>query len=303
VPFGHAIYHNRNRIYIPTYGRFSQRDPNQTAMQLIAGSHSGRGVGAVSLAFSFEGWYGDGHNLYQYLGSNPLLRYDPLGLSWDPFDMVDDYLAETAGQKAAFLGKIIGGAVASTYYASTILSALPFPAAFLIGELGLALVDNADMILHPSYTSTIQAAIEFGGSPAERAFGKLLGQSQEAYYDAQADYQPGGHTGEVATASFSEMLRAGPAIWILYEAKNALGEVVYYGVTTDLQQRRRDHGPRFARVDVIRGGLSNCQARALETYSIERGRSMGLKLENKIRSISPRRAFFQFMMDWAKSQL
>ena len=71
VPFGHVIVHNRQRVYIPTYGRFSQRDPNQTAMQLVAGSHSGRGTGAIALAFSFEGWYGDGHNLYQYLGSNP----------------------------------------------------------------------------------------------------------------------------------------------------------------------------------------------------------------------------------------
>jgi hypothetical protein len=39
----------------------------------------------------------------------PWNRSDPLGLSWDPFDAVDEYLAESAGQKAAFLERIIGG--------------------------------------------------------------------------------------------------------------------------------------------------------------------------------------------------
>ena len=109
VPFAQSVYHNRNRAYIPQMGRFLQQDPNQSAMSLIAASpFHGRGAGAIAVAFSLDGLYGDGANLYQYLGSNPWMRNDPTGLSWDPFSIVDEYLAEDAASKAAFLEKLVG---------------------------------------------------------------------------------------------------------------------------------------------------------------------------------------------------
>ena len=96
----------------------------------------GRGLGALSLAFDMQGLYGDGGNLYEYLGSNPWTRGDVLGLSWDPFDMVDDYLAETAGQKAAFLNHIGMASKAIAVVTATIASHVPFPpAAFLAMRL------------------------------------------------------------------------------------------------------------------------------------------------------------------------
>lgn len=85
VPFAQSMYHNRNRAYVPQMGRFLQQDPNQSAMSLIAASpFHGRGAGAIAAAFSLDGLYGDGANLYHYLGSNPWMRNDPTGLSWDP---------------------------------------------------------------------------------------------------------------------------------------------------------------------------------------------------------------------------
>lgn len=96
------IVQMRNRAYSPSLGRFMQADPKATAMTLIgAASHSGRGVGAIALAFSMDDRFTDGANLYQYLGSNPWQRHDVLGLSEDPFEMVDDYVAEDMAQRIA----------------------------------------------------------------------------------------------------------------------------------------------------------------------------------------------------------
>ena len=71
VPFAQSIYHNRNRTYNPALGRFMQRDPNQSATALLSTASHGRGSFAIVLAFDMEGMYGNGANLYQYLGSNP----------------------------------------------------------------------------------------------------------------------------------------------------------------------------------------------------------------------------------------
>lgn len=138
VPFGHTICHNRNRLYSPQLGRFFQLDPNATAMALLEASvYHGRGVGALALAFSVEDMYGDGMNLYEYLGSNPWNRSDPLGLSWDPFDMVDEFLAEDAGSKAAFMQAIGMSAKATAVLAATIASYLPIPGLASAGDLAL----------------------------------------------------------------------------------------------------------------------------------------------------------------------
>ncbi|MBC7835812.1 MAG: hypothetical protein H7Y88_12040, partial [Phycisphaerales bacterium] len=72
IPFAHYVYQIRNRAYSPGLGRFFQRDPNATAMTLLAATaHHGRGGTAISIAFDMESMYGDGMNLYEYLGSNP----------------------------------------------------------------------------------------------------------------------------------------------------------------------------------------------------------------------------------------
>ncbi|MEM7630180.1 MAG: hypothetical protein AAF356_12305, partial [Planctomycetota bacterium] len=137
IPYGHNVYHNRNRVYAPAMGRFLQRDPNQSALAVLGGSHSGRGTSLASLTFSFEGMYGDGMNLYAYMGANPSLRRDPMGLSYDPFDMVDDYLAETAGNRAALLGAIGQGGKSAAIVGAQILSMTPFPLASIVGDVAL----------------------------------------------------------------------------------------------------------------------------------------------------------------------
>jgi hypothetical protein len=137
-PHAHAVYQVRNRAYAPALGRFYQRDPNATAMQLIeASSYHGRGLGAIVAAFSMEDMYGDGASLYQYLGSNPWTRKDTLGTSWDPFDMVDDYLAEEAGSRAAFMQDLIDGFNTTGYIALQVAQLYP-PIGFAVSVYNLA---------------------------------------------------------------------------------------------------------------------------------------------------------------------
>jgi hypothetical protein len=103
VPFSHSIYHNRNRVYAPSLGRFLQQDPNQTAMMISAMLPMNGGQYSVSLdAVGIEELYEDGHSLYQYIKSNPIKYNDPTGLFVpDPSDfitgsleaLVEDYSA------------------------------------------------------------------------------------------------------------------------------------------------------------------------------------------------------------------
>jgi YD repeat-containing protein len=142
VPFAHNLAHNRNRVYMPGLGRFLQPDPKDAGQTLLASSYNGRGVGALAVAFDLQGHYGDGMNIYEYLGSNPWRRSDPLGLSWDPFDMVDSYMAEAAGANAAFMERIVGGARVAAYVGAVVLSMLPFPVTAIAADIGASVLEG-----------------------------------------------------------------------------------------------------------------------------------------------------------------
>lgn len=175
IPFAHTVYHNRNRAYIPMLGRFLQIDPNQSAQALIAASpYHGRGAGAIAVAFSLDGLFGDGANLYQYLGSNPWMRSDPAGLSWDPFSIVDDYLAEDAGSKAAFMERIVGGSHTVAYLATYIASWVPIPVVALPAAGLNALLGVPDSLADNEVWQSIdRASILAGKVMLARIFGKL----------------------------------------------------------------------------------------------------------------------------------
>ncbi len=76
-----AFYHNRNRIYIPKYGRFGQRDPNAMGAPIaISLASGGQSVSFATPDIDLRSHLRDGHNTYQYLLSSPTLHFDPLGL-------------------------------------------------------------------------------------------------------------------------------------------------------------------------------------------------------------------------------
>ncbi len=89
VPFAHSIIHNRNRAYNPQFGRFMQADPNASALALLEASYCGKSIAAIAAAFDLTERYGDGSNIFEYLGSNPWMRSDPMGTEWrDDFEGV-----------------------------------------------------------------------------------------------------------------------------------------------------------------------------------------------------------------------
>ena len=171
-----GLYHNRNRWYSPSLGRFINRDPNETAMPLVAALVSnGESCWILLNAFDPTGHYADGLNLYAYLGSNPLNALDALGLSYDPFDAVD---------------QVIGGIFASRVSAAMDFYRFFEGVALTAGQMAIesmvcAMVPGGAFIVGAYHMGHAGADISVGGltwgSSLEMAFGaapvagKLIG--------------------------------------------------------------------------------------------------------------------------------
>lgn len=184
VPHAHAVYHVRNRVYQPTLGRWMQRDPNATAMTLIESvAHSGRAMSALAGLLDVDAMYGDGMNVYEYLGGNPLTRRDPLGLSYDPFDMVDEYLAESAAETAAFLNALGEGLKAAAIVSAKIATYLPFPGASVAGELALVALGE-----QTGQDVIIGVAMGFGAGKVVAMASRLVGKIGSKVWDLTKKY-------------------------------------------------------------------------------------------------------------------
>lgn len=143
VPYAHILYQNRNRVYVPARGRFLQKDPNGSAQAMLNGGYGGSVAAVSALAVGLDMMYVDGTNLYQYNRSNPVRYSDPLGLmSEDPFAIVDDFVAESTGARAAFLERIVGGTKTAAYVGATIASLLPFPITSTLADLGASALEG-----------------------------------------------------------------------------------------------------------------------------------------------------------------
>jgi len=281
VPFAHAVYQNRNRAYSPALGRFFQRDPNATAMTLLGSSSTGSGFRAISIAFSMNQLYGDGANLYEYLGSSPWNRSDPMGLSWDPFSIVDDYLAEHTGSRAGLLTQLGQDAKAVALVAATIASYMPFPMASVAGEMALAALNGEDI------GSAAAQAAALGLIPGGKLLGKLGGfvgrvsvnalnsaAQYAANYGARLLRVAGGGISNLArraanaVATAARKIFGGPRDTIVYLGVRN-GNPVYVGITKqDLRSRRGQHnrnGKNFSDLLPITPKLPRTLALAIET--------------------------------------
>ncbi len=74
-----ASWHNRARDYVPSLGRFRQRDPNETALLLNTALASKAQVISAFASLTAGAQYGDGMSLYQPFASNPMVFSDPSG--------------------------------------------------------------------------------------------------------------------------------------------------------------------------------------------------------------------------------
>ena len=104
---GRVLYHARNRWLHPTLGRWTSRDPNGLG-QPVQQSWSMHGLSThVSLASpDIKLSWADGANLHQYVRDNPQTGGDAMGLTTDPFAIVDEIIAEHILGYAVALEKI-----------------------------------------------------------------------------------------------------------------------------------------------------------------------------------------------------
>ena len=134
------------------------------ALLSVTASH-GDGMGALAIAFSMEGMYGDGLNLYQYVGSNPWTRSDPLGLNWG--DDIESLMDELTGGRSEALSQLGTDAEAAAIVAARIMSMLPIPFAGVARDLALyALGDRSG--------GEMAAALALGIIPGGKLGGKLF---------------------------------------------------------------------------------------------------------------------------------
>ena len=103
-----GLMYYRGRIYNPTLGRFVQQDP-MGALATVPTELTDRGA-AFHPVYSIPGAqeeYGDGLNLYQYVGSRPLILTDPTGR----FVLLD--LAASSGIRASLYYSSLAAGVAA----------------------------------------------------------------------------------------------------------------------------------------------------------------------------------------------
>ena len=122
-PGARLIGYNRNRSVHVGWGRFLQRDPNATGLVVQDHlSYHGRQLSGWVQGFDLALHYGDGSNVYQYIGSDPLGGSDPAGLmefslgglmgsSAQAAGMYSDYnqeVIQNAGIAYGFIGAAVG---------------------------------------------------------------------------------------------------------------------------------------------------------------------------------------------------
>lgn len=130
APEAKGLYQNRNRSYAPALGRFAQRDPHSSGQALLIGTRwfAGRGAPARILEFDMQRQYGDGMNLNEFAGGEPVRRRDSLGLllaielgeSGGARGMLNSFLGPPAVRASASLGALAtsGGIWAVNFAAS-----------------------------------------------------------------------------------------------------------------------------------------------------------------------------------------
>ncbi len=76
-----GLYQARNRVLLPRYGRWAQKDPNASGMLHASLWHDGQEPMPELAAGSLQGVVADGLNLFAFVGSRPFNATDPVGLA------------------------------------------------------------------------------------------------------------------------------------------------------------------------------------------------------------------------------
>jgi hypothetical protein len=137
-------------------------------------------LGTSGGIFDLDILYGDGFNLYQFAGSNPITSRDPLGLSadFDYFAEGDELIADIIGNRVATLAAAKDAAFQS------------FNSALLLGQLAVSMLPGGDAVIlmgklalgkDIGWQDVVGAGLSLGGAVV---VGKLIGnfvKSRRAY--------------------------------------------------------------------------------------------------------------------------
>jgi hypothetical protein len=210
VPGARGLCHARNRWYDPVTGRWTTRDPNETALPVItATAMNGQSLDIVFGPFELLSHYGDGMNLYAYLGSNPANGFDPLGLS--EFDLLvvrdwDNIWESIVGNGSAYLG-VQGAATWGAAWGGNVAS-LPQFAGHMMG-VSQGFSDFADAYAEEVIWLPISAGVQ--GFAAFNSVAKVSA-SQSRRFGAFAAVGAVGKLADEGYDSFAALKRAiGPA--------------------------------------------------------------------------------------------
>ena len=202
-----GIYYNRARFYTPYLGRFLQKDMNAAGLPVVAAlAFNAAAMDAFLDAFDAQSHYGDGLNLYAYLGSNPIGRWDPLGLDWWDDD-IDDAIVGMWADNAAFAERLYdyGERALRTATMIALQSALSaiVPGAGLalsVMGVGMSLEDIMENGLNWGNGLSLAANAVGGLGAASRALGMARGK----FGIARARYNVGAK-GNVSLPAFSRL--------------------------------------------------------------------------------------------------
>ncbi len=193
-----GLYHNRNRMYSPSLGRFTTRDPNASGQVVCGLWERGSAPPSFALSLAPDLFYANGMSLHQALGSNGLRRFDPNGLEFQASSLlwamgvqglfggaIGGYFGGWEGAALGFVGGALGGAAG---YGTTL--AFGASASGLWAALGVGAASGAA-------SGATQGAIE--------GFGHSLlsgNELQIALADAAWNAMLGGITGGVVGGGF-----------------------------------------------------------------------------------------------------
>jgi YD repeat-containing protein len=98
TPFAHLLCHVRNRVYQPHSGGWNQADPNATGSVLLSNAaFHGTALNLHVDQLDLQARYDNGPNTYQYLGSNPWTKSDPMGLFFGYDDLAQVFVGAMRG--------------------------------------------------------------------------------------------------------------------------------------------------------------------------------------------------------------
>jgi hypothetical protein len=190
---------------------------------LAAAAFHGESVGADGAGLDIRNHYGDGMNLYQFVGSNPILQSDLLGLSWnDPFEEADEIINDiNAAHVGAIeaVGTLVGtGINTAVLFAQLSVSLLP-------GADVLALAGKLISGAEVGWEDIAGAALSVGG-------GAILGKAASKLYGYLRRYgERGGDALRAAGKQISLVVlqrlcfSAGTLVWMADGSLKAIEEI------------------------------------------------------------------------------